>query len=53
MVICKLERPSSNDKFVLELYCSPSMVSDIISKLSSDELLSCKVSFIKVIIDDN
>lgn len=52
MVICKLDRPSINEKYSLTLYCFPSVVSEVLSKLNEDQLLDCKVEFIKVVTDE-
>lgn len=50
MVIAKLTRPCSSPEYnLLVLYCLPSIVSDVLSKLPESDLVNTEVEFIKVV----
>ena len=52
MIIAKLERPSKIKDVNLVLYCSLSVLSEVLSNLSEDELVNTSIELVKVVDND-
>ena len=52
MIIAKLERPSKTKDVNLVLYCSLSVLSEVLSNLSEDELVNTSIELVKVVDND-